>query len=122
MATYDIDARGVEISENVTNNYNSFFDFIVNSFIKTIKNNNRVIKIILTPNLTCSQRYSIHKYTSGKDFYGKTEHDIENTMTIYISNKFYKSLVPVNFKKMAFEKHMVLLEELYPEEFANFFK
>jgi hypothetical protein len=139
MASFStFDASSIEIPVSVTNKYDTFFEFIYKNCLS--KMDDLEFRIILNKNLSCSQRHRIHTYTRGKDFYGITDHTNNfPVMTIFISYKFYKELhdkysVPVvvpprppapvvdNFKKLAFQKHIELLEELYPVEFAAFFK
>ena len=139
MSFSTFDASSIEIPVSVTDKYDTFFEFIYkNCLSKMDYYNNSGIFFVLNKNLSCSQRHRIHTYTRGKDFYGTTNHDKNPAvMTIFISYKFYKELhdkysVPVvvpprppvvdNFKKLAFDRHMQLLEELYPVEFAAFFK
>ena len=139
MASSTFDLSSLEIPVSVTDKYDTFFEFIYkNTLLKLPYYNNSGVKFVLNKNLSCSQRHRIHTYTRGKDFYGITEHNKNSAvMTIFISYNFYKELhikysvpdvvappAPVvdNFKKLAFQKHMELLEELYPVEFAAFFK
>ena len=128
----------LEIPVSVTDKYDTFFEFIYkNTNFKMDDYNNLGVKIVLNKNLSCSQRHRIHTYTRGTDFYGITDHTNKSpVMTIFISCKFYKELYDIyspsvvivpapvvdNFKKLAFDRHMQLLEELYPVEFAAFFK
>ena len=135
----NFDLSSLEIPVSVTDKYDTFFEFIYkNTLLKLPYYNNSGVKFVLNKNLSCSQRHRIHTYTRGKDFYGITDHNKNSAvMTIFISYNFYKELhikysvpdvvappAPVvdNFKKLAFQKHMELLEELYPVEFAAFFK
>ncbi len=139
MSSSTFDLSYLEIPVSVTDKYDTFFEFIYKNTLFNMDYYNEFgIKIVLNKNLTCPQRHRIHTYTRGKDFYGITEHNKNSAvMTIFISYKFYKELhniysqnvvitppAPVvdNFKKLAFQKHMELLEELYPVEFAAFFK
>lgn len=139
MMPSTFDLSSLEIPVSVTDKYDTFFEFIYkNTLLKLPYYNNLGVKFVLNKNLSCSQRHRIHTYTRGKDFYGITEHNKNSAvMTIFISYNFYKELhikysvpdvvvppAPVvdNFKKLAFQKHMELLEELYPVEFAAFFK
>jgi hypothetical protein len=133
-----IDATTTGIAENISNNYDTFFCFLFNTVIPKSFNGDSDLKIVLIPKLTVSQRHHIHRYTRGTDFYGITDHSGNvPKMSIFLSQRFYKEIadkysikvpeapkpaVVDNFKKLAFEKHMQLLEELYPVEFANFFK
>jgi hypothetical protein len=132
-----IDATTAGIADNVSNNYDTFFCFLFNNIIPKSFKGDSDLKIVLNSKLTCSQRHHIHRYTRGTDFYGNTDHSGNvPKMSIFLSKRFYKEIAekysvkvpeapkpPVdNFKKLAFEKHMQLLEELYPVEFANFFK
>ena len=140
MSFSTFDASSIEIPVSVTDKYDTFFEFIYkNCLSKMDYYNNSGIFFVLNKNLSCSQRHRIHTYTRGKDFYGITDHTKNSAvMTIFISYKFYKELYDIysptvvisqppapvvdNFKKLAFDRHMQLLEELYPVEFAAFFK
>jgi hypothetical protein len=135
-----INASYLTFSTELINNYDNFFKYLITGVIGTNSvSKNSDFKIVLPSSLTCAQRHRIHTYTRGKDFYGLTDHKSSKpVMTLFISNSFYTELVEKytvkevkevkktddsfkKFRKEAFDKHMQLLEELYPEEFAEFF-
>lgn len=137
-----IDASHITFTNEIINNYDKFFNFLINGVLATsVKIND--IKILLPVSLSVSQRHKIHTYSRNKEFYGVTDHNGDvSQMTIFISKHLYRELLIkysiqkepvvqeepkeqdplVKFRKEAFDKHIRLLEQLYPEEFANFLK
>jgi hypothetical protein len=131
-----INASYLNFSTELINNYDNFFKYLAIGIIGTsYLSKNGDFKIVLPSSLTCAQRHRIHTYTRGKDFYGITDHKgSAPVMSLYMSNSFYNELVEKysvkevkevdpfkKFRKEAFDKHMQLLEQLYPEEFTEFF-
>jgi hypothetical protein len=136
MVIGGINASYLTFSSELINNYDNFFKYLAIGVIGTSSiSKNCDFKIVLPSSLTCAQRHRIHTYTRGKDFYGITDHKgSAPVMSLYMSNSFYNELVEKysvkevkeidpfkKFRKEAFDKHMQLLEQLYPEEFAEFF-